>query len=250
MSKILLSAFYIAALFVSASFLTQSIPTSAAEPTRIILDTDLGNDVDDVFAMAMLNNLNKRREVDFLAAVISKDNPFSAPYARLIQTFYGAEPLPIGRIVGSGTEPEDGPYAGRSLEATDETGALMFPFFDYKNDKSEYPEATQLLRRTLAESPNASVVIVVTGYLTNLSRLLKSPADEISPLSGRELAARKVSRIVLVAAQFDEKYLPHKEYNISVDIPAAQHVFNEWPTPIFVSPFELGFSIFISPESL
>lgn len=35
----------------------------------------------------------------------------------------------------------------------------------------------------------------------------------------------------------------HREYNIENNIPAAQKIFDEWPTPIVVSPYELGVGI-------
>ena len=34
-----------------------------------------------------------------------------------------------------------------------------------------------------------------------------------------------------------------KEYNVVKDIPAAQKVLNEWPTPVVLSPFEVGIAI-------
>ena len=34
-----------------------------------------------------------------------------------------------------------------------------------------------------------------------------------------------------------------REYNVMKDIPAAQKIFNEWPTPIVISPFEVGIAV-------
>ena len=34
-----------------------------------------------------------------------------------------------------------------------------------------------------------------------------------------------------------------KEYNVFVDAPASQKVFNDWPTPLYASPWELGDSL-------
>ncbi|MBR5757125.1 MAG: nucleoside hydrolase, partial [Thermoguttaceae bacterium] len=156
----------------------------------------MGNDIDDVFALAMLNNLEKRGEIDFLAITLTKDNKYAAPYCQMVDAFYDNPNVPIGAVKDSGVETFDGKFLRQSLEGRDENGNLMFPFFDLSNDKTEYYEATALLRKTLAEQEDDSVVIAQVGFSTNLARLLDSPADEYSPLNGRELAAKKVKYLV------------------------------------------------------
>ena len=50
---------------------------------------------------------------------------------------------------------------------------------------SEVPDAVSIYRKLLNESPDKSVTIVTVGFfLTNLSNLLKSEADDISPMNG------------------------------------------------------------------
>ncbi len=222
-----------------------SVPTNAAEPVKLIYDTDMGNDIDDVFALAMINNLEKRGEIDFLAMTITKDNKYAAPYCQMIDVFYGNPDVPIGIVKGSGVETFDGKYTKQSLEAKDENGNLLFPFYNYKEDKTEYMEATALLRKTLAAQEDGSVVIAQVGFSTNLARLLDSPADDYSPLTGRELAAKKVKYVVAMAGNFRKHQL---EYNVMKDVPAAQKFFAEWPTPIYASGFEVGERIFITGD--
>lgn len=211
--------------------------THAKEPVKVIYDTDMGNDIDDVFALAMLNNLEKRGEIDFLAITLTKDNQYAAPYCQMVDAFYDNPNVPIGAVKDSGVETFDGKFLRQSLEGKDEDGNLMFPFFDLANDKTEYYEATELLRKTLAEQEDGSVVIAQVGFSTNLARLLDSPADEYSPLNGRELAAKKVKYLVAMAGNYVEHQL---EYNVVKDVPSAQKVFSEWPTPIYASGFEVG----------
>ena len=55
------------------------------------------------------------------------------------------------------------------------------------------------------------------------------------------MVAQKVKLLVPMAGNMENpKYI---EYNVERDIPAARKVFAEWPTPIVVSPFELGLAI-------
>jgi inosine-uridine nucleoside N-ribohydrolase len=207
---------------------------AAAEPQRIIFDTDMGNDVDDAVALALLHACESRGEARILAVTITKDNRWATAFVDLFDTFYGRPGIPIG-IVRNGVTPEDGNYTRVIAERRRPGGAPLYP--RTLAPDSEAPDAQSVLRRTLAAQPDGSVVIVQTGFSTNLARLLDSPADAASPLPGRELARAKVRLLVVMAGRFADRQL---EYNIEKDIPAARKLFVEWPTPIVVSPFELG----------
>jgi len=206
----------------------------AGEPVRIIFDTDMGNDVDDAIALATLHAFESRGEARILAVTITKDNRWAAPYVDLLNTYYGRPGIPLG-MVRNGKTPEDGSYLAVVAGKQRPGGALLYP--RKVTPESTVPDAVTVLRQTLAAQPDGSVVIVQVGFSTNLARLLDSPADDISPLAGGELAKGKVRLLVAMAGRFADTEL---EYNIEKDIPAAQKLFAEWPTPIVVSPFELG----------
>jgi inosine-uridine nucleoside N-ribohydrolase len=109
---------------------------------------------------------------------------------------------------------------------------------------ADAPDAVKLLRKTLAKERDGSVVIVQVGFSTNLARLLESPADEISSLSGVDLVRAKVRLLSVMGGSFataDKK--PALEYNIVKDIHAAQTLVAKWPTPIVFSGFEIGVAI-------
>jgi inosine-uridine nucleoside N-ribohydrolase len=207
---------------------------SAAEPVRIIFDTDMGNDVDDAFALALLHACESRGEARILAVTITKDNRWAAPFVDLFDTFYGRPGIPIG-IVRNGVTPEDGRYNPAVARKRRPGGALVYP--RTLTPESGAPDAQAVLRKTLAAQPDSSVVIVQTGFSTNLARLLGSPADAASPLAGTDLVKRKVRLLVVMGGRFVDSQL---EYNIMKDVSSAQKLFAEWPTPIAVSPWELG----------
>ena len=102
------------------------------------------------------------------------------------------------------------------------------------------PDAHILYRKILAQQPDNSVVIASVGFSTNLARLLDTPADEYSPLTGKELVARKVRLLSAMAGHLSDPNF--REFNVAQDVPSAQKVFAEWPTEVVVSPFELGVS--------
>ena len=97
MKKIFLAALLIMAFTAQAG---------AATPLHVIFDTDMGNDVDDALALAMLHAFASRGEVQLLAVTVSKDNPWAAEYVRLVDEYYGRGTIPVG-IVHDGKTPED-----------------------------------------------------------------------------------------------------------------------------------------------
>lgn len=70
-------------------------------------------------------------------------------------------------------------------------------------------DALTVLRETLSEEEDNSVVIVSLGFLHNIAQLLKSPADDISSLSGFELVRRKVDKDIHIIGVMD-KLLNHQ----------------------------------------
>ena len=210
-----------------------------AEPVKLIFDTDMGNDVDDALALAMLHSLESRGESELLAITLTKDNAEVAPYVDAINTYYGRGEIPIG-ITNSGVTPEKSRFTGVTLETDD--GKYIYPHDLQLGDPA--PNAVPLLREILANQPDQSVVIVQVGFSTNLAQLLDTRADEHSDLEGVELISRKVKHISIMAGTF----IPinnetHLEYNIVQDIRSAQKLAEEWPTPVYWSGFEIGLAI-------
>lgn len=101
-----------------------------------------------------------------------------------------------------------------------------------------------MLRRILASRPNESVVFVQVGFSSNLARMLDLQPDAISPLSGHDLIAAKVSLLSVMAGAFQPiNGNRHLGWNIIKDIPAAKRIAEAWPTPIIWSGFEIGIAI-------
>jgi inosine-uridine nucleoside N-ribohydrolase len=209
------------------------------EKIKLIFETDIGNDVDDALALDMIYKYMEAGKVDLLAIMSNKNSKYSAEFTDIMATWYGHANVPIG-VVKEGVDSESDAvnYARAVCEMTVE-GKPAF-----ERTLTEYeslPEATELYRKILVQQPDHSVHIVSVGFSTNIVKLLTSPADKYSPLTGKELIAAKVKQLVLMAGSFGEK--PVKEYNVVKDIPAAQRIFSEWPTPVIVTPFEVGIKI-------
>src|SRR5438477_2520601 len=168
--------------------LTAVATPSAAAPVPLIFDTDMAGDVDDVGALAVLHALSSLGEAEILAIGISSRNEAVGPVVDAIDTWYGRPEIPIGYQRGIQVGyPRDSGETITSKYA--EAVARAFPHRLARS--SDAPEAALLYRKVLAAQPDASVVIVSVGFLTNLRALLDTPADGVSPLAGEELVRRK-----------------------------------------------------------
>ena len=188
---------------------------AAARP--VIFDTDMGNDIDDALALAMLHALSDRGECDLIGVTLTNAHPAAVPYIRMINRFYGRPDLPVGAAIRSLPGGAGDGYMTAALGGSVPRG------------EAPAEPAPELLRRLLRNS-RERVVIVQTGFSTNLAALLASEG-------GAALAKAKVARVVAMAGNFTGG---EPEYNVRIDVPSAKSVFENWPTPIVFSGFEIG----------
>ncbi|MGD0901100.1 MAG: hypothetical protein ABR915_24990, partial [Thermoguttaceae bacterium] len=73
---------------------------------------------------------------------------------------------------------------------------------------------------------------------------MDSRPDGVSPLDGKTLVRRKVRFLSAMAGNFGSAPGDHfKEYNVVTDVASAKKLFQQWPTPIVLSGFEVGNAI-------
>ncbi len=212
----------------------------ASEAQKIIFETDIGNDVDDALALDMLYKYLDAGDIELLAIMINKEGVYPQEFTDIMNTWYGYPEIPIGIIHNGADSEHDAVNFAKCVSLMEnENGEPLFP--RSRNDYTELPEAHVLYRDVLAQQPDNSVTIVSVGFSTNLARLLETPPDDFSPLTGKELVAKKVKLLCTMAGCFNNPEL--YEYNVAKDIPAAKKVFDEWPTKLVTSPFEVGIAI-------
>lgn len=198
---------------------------------KIIFDTDLGPDYDDVGALAFLHAMADSGKAEILATVSSNKNELVAPSIEVINNYFNRPDLPVGAPKSQGAN------LGSSQHWAD---SIVAKYSHTISSTSDAADAVSVYRKILQSQPDKSVTIVTVGFLTNLSNLLKSKPDEISNLSGNELVNKKVSRLVSMAGSFPGG----KEFNIFVDSVSSKYVFENWPGEIIFTGFEIGKEIF------
>ena len=206
----------------------------APQPVSVIFDTDMGPDYDDVGALAVLHALADSGEAKILATVSSNMYTNSVPCIEVINTYFKRPDIPLGA-----------PRKGPDIVDLNLRFEKYWPEFLPANyphtvkSSADAPDAVQVYRRVLSSQPDASVNIVTTGFLTNLAALLQSPPDQFSNLEGKALVKKKVRQLISMAGSFPQG----REFNVCVDSVASVIVFNEWPTPVLLSGFQIGEAI-------
>lgn len=202
-----------------------------AKPVKIIFDSDLGPDYDDVGALAFLHAMADSGKAEILATLSSNKHELVAPSIEVINTYFGRPDLPLGAPKSSGVD----------MNSSSHWADTLIERYPHRvRSTGDVPDAVQVYRRVLNSQPDSSVTVVTVGFLTNLSNLLKSQADDISPLNGKELVARKVKQLVSMAGRFPAG----KEFNVFLDSTASVFVFSNWPGKIIFTGWEIGSEIF------
>ena len=200
------------------------------KPLPVIFDTDMGPDYDDVGAITLLHAFADNGKANILATIASDKYEGVAAVIDVFNTWFHRPNIPIGVPKGNAVNQKD-------WQHWTDTVLANYPHAIRENAQAE--NAVTLYRRILAHQPDHSVVIITTGFLTNLRDLLQSPADNLDNRDGKQLVKQKVKKLVSMAGRFPQG----KEFNIAKDSTASAYVFDNWPTPILLSGFEIGVKI-------
>lgn len=195
---------------------------------KLIFDTDLGGDCDDTGACAVLCNLAKAGEVQLLCATYCIGNPWGGYFLRYELDYFGFSDVPVG-VLWDDTFMTDAVYEKYSRPYVERMGA--------STEKQE--DAVRLLRKTLAANGgNRDIVLCAVGPLRNIANLLKSPADDISPLDGISLVRENVSVFYTMLGYFESA--EYTEWNLKMDIPSARYCVENMPVKTVFLPSEAG----------
>lgn len=198
-------------------------------PIPIIIDTDLDSDVDDVGALALLNDFMDQGEATLLACIHNTRNNQQSSCATIqaINAYYGHPSIPIGQYYGEPDAaahvksvltpaPPEG-YHGPAQSSGSSYTLQVHQKFDpeFPND-DKLPAGVDVYRKALAAAADDSVVIVSVGLMENLQDLIQSQPDAVSPLNGMDLVRKKVRLMV----------------NMANTVPQDVYLLRVWPTKI------------------
>ncbi len=213
---------YLLACLLAPVCIASPIAAVGAEPVKIILDTDIGSDCDDVGALAMLHALADRREAEILAIMVCNSAEFGPPCVDAINTYYGRPDTPIGAWKG-----------GRFAEPSRYHREIAERFPNDLKTARDAPDAVALYRKILADAPDAGVVVVTVGTLNNVHHLLLADAP---------LVRRKVRQLVVMGGGFPDAWEPNFCKPPETG-PSTKYVVENCPVPILFSGKEIGHPI-------
>lgn len=203
-----------------------------ADKVKVILDTDMLTDYDDMGALAMLHALADAGECEILATLTCTRGNGSVAAVEICNHYYGRPDIPVGCT-----------KASTAVGLRDKRGHKKFldlqdkypGQFRYANS-DDAPDAVKVYREILSSQPDNSVVICSIGFLSNLRCLLESKGDEFSPLDGKSLVKAKVKKWVAMACFYPYGH----EYNSDGDGFSSRIALRDWPTPIIITDFQYG----------
>src|SRR4030042_3265567 len=175
------SIFVSVIFFLTFSSCSKHVKKKTNLPVKIIFDTDLGPDYDDVGALAFLHAMADSGKAEILATISTNKHELVAPSINVINTYFNRPGLEIGAPKSHGAS------MGSSQHWAD---SIVAKYPHSIRSTSEAGNAVSQYRKILRNQPDKSVTIVTVGFLTNLGNLLRSQPDEISSFSGKELVAK------------------------------------------------------------
>ena len=212
-----------------------SLPSSAAEPLKVIFDTDIDGDNDDVAAAAILHAFADAGQVEILAMGVVSLHPWSPACLDAVNTYYGRGDIPIGVYKGSNLAAQGSSYARAVADRCPNDIGIS----------EKVPNVLSVYRQVLSKQPDGKVIIIAVGQMNNLVDLLASPPDEHSALAGRELVRRKVGVLFVMGPYFNKTNAYQRAYNFITSPKAAAALTQDWPTKIKFGEGNLGHRHFI-----
>ena len=206
---------------------------------KIILNTDLGCDVDDVGAVALLNTFSNLKETTVLGITHCTSNKYAVYCTEIINDYYNNN-FRLGVYNGEEFLEKDN-YAEKVSEKF-----YKGPMSDWK-----YQDSLELLVKTLYDATDNSITLVNIGQLNIFNKLLEFKPSSIIPVSGYELLKKKVKECIIMGGYFNKPEKPIifegaeyiTEYNIVTDIPSSKNFIENSPCKITFIDFYLGLCI-------
>jgi hypothetical protein len=201
-------------------------------PEKIIFDTDMGSDCDDVGALALLHHYADLGMAEILGCIYSSGKvTFGAGIVEAINIWYGRPDIPIGAYHGNEVgDPVDKMLAEKLVKDT----AAFRNKIIYNSDAMEQ---ARLNRKLLIEQEDHSVTYITVGHTKGLYELLVSEPDDISPMTGAELVEKKIKRWVALGALNANNKERHftRDWNFCFNetAPYSKYLVEYFPRPVF-----------------
>jgi len=201
----------------------------------MIIDTDMGGDVDDVGALAVAHYYADQGEAELLAVIASIDQrgPWAAAASDAVNTYYNRPDVVLGTNKGPAVA-----YAGDASYFTFHIGSNPEFGHDLITDEP-VEDAVDVYRRLLEDQSDQSVDLIVIGWMSNIANLMMTDSNHNNDgidKTGKQLLEQKVKRLIVMGGSFPSG----SEFNFELDGPSASVVTSELNVPMVYTGLELG----------
>lgn len=231
-NRLFYCVFLILAVLTTSSC-TNDIRNSAEIPVKIIFDTDMGSDCDDVGALALLHAYADLGKAEIIGCIYSSGAiPFGAGVIEAINIYYNRPNIPVGASIDFDFgDPVDKMTAEKLSKDTT-------AFRNKIIHNSDATEQTRLTRQLLSDQDDSSIVYVTVGHTQGLYSLLTSPPDDISPMDGKKLVSRKIKHWValgaLNAANENNNFTKDWNFFFNGTAPYTKYLIENFPVPVYI----------------
>lgn len=177
---------------------------------KIIYDTDIGVDVDDLVDLMLLHQLAINGDCELIATIAATSDSWSSGCLYPINKSFQRPDIPVGARA-SGVA-----FGAASYYGTEIIQAAGGGIGTIQN-------ALTLYRTLLAAADDNSITIICSGPMGNMSDLLNSGPDSISSLTGVQLTRKKVRELIIPAGVYPSSSSPHS-HNFIVDPTSANNM--------------------------
>lgn len=219
---------------VQSSLQTRPVP-------GIVFDSDLGNGIEAVLALALLYGLDTKGDIRAVAVSIARNDLPAAEFAEAVSKFYAAggfsRAMAVGMLSDGPTQPTPAMIT-KTLERKNAEGKPVYtPSIQHANDTAD---VGALIRNAFTAQHDENGIMVGAGAATNLAQVLEVPG-------AKDVLQRKCRVLVIAAGVFGEG---SPDPHITADIRAAKKVFSEWPGEIVAVGQEIGKEVLFPGESI
>lgn len=179
---------------------------------KVIVETDITLDVDDVGALAVAHALADRKETQLLGVSFNEVHPDGVKAIASINAWYHRADTPIAQFNGTLQRPDESRYLGY----------LARMFSNSIPVKTDY--ALSFYKEILNAQQDQSVTIVSLGFLNNLADLLRTYPS---------LVKKKVRLLVAMGGRVNDNF----NFVRHGLVDESQFVIENWPTPLVVTDF-------------
>lgn len=198
------------------------IPVLSDPDITVILDTDIGGDVDDMGALSVLLYYRRMHNIKIGAIINCTSDKYGNGAIDAMLELYGCTDIPIGQYEESGFFAAKNRYNKEIAERF----ATRF-----KNDTLKVEQSKKLYTKVLQEAEDNSVVIITVGFFNTVNDAW---------MQNKELFEKKVKCVVAMGGDFAGGTA---EYNITGDLAASKNFIGNYPDNIVFSGMEVGGSV-------